>query len=313
MSTPITHEAVINVSEGRRRATLEELAAAARDSLLDVHVDADHNRSVFTLGSHDREQLAFAARALAHAAWQLIDLQHHDGVHPRHGVVDVVPFVDLRNWHERGERPSADAIELREAFGRWCEEAGVAARRYGTDIGVSLPDVRRQLRSDPDSCDFCPERRAPRAGTTCVGARGPLVAYNVWVARPDDHAADARDVNETLAAARACVQEIRSSEVRALALVVGPRIQVSMNLVAPLRTGPVAAYQLVADALARHNAATEGAEVVGLIPADCVAGASPADLLRAGISSADLLEVRVAQSADERLELVSRSLRRVPA
>ncbi|HSL58767.1 MAG TPA: hypothetical protein VK866_13055 [Acidimicrobiales bacterium] len=229
-------ECVVNVSEGQRADVLDRLARAAGDDLLDVHADPDHHRAVLTLVGED------AARAVARLAVEIIDLRDHVGAHPRLGAVDVVPFVAL------GATPPDSAVAARERYLRWsADELGVPGFRYGTDR--SLPEVRRHAFRElaPDTGGPHPH---PSAGATAVGARGVLVAYNVWLAEPD------------LATARRVAAEVRGEAVRALGLAVGARVQVSMNLVDPARVGPAAAF----DAVARR-VAVAGAELVGLVPA----------------------------------------------
>jgi glutamate formiminotransferase len=228
-------ECVVNVSEGRDPAVLDELAAVCGDDLLDRHADPDHHRSVFTLVGTD------APRALAAAAVARLDVRRHQGVHPRLGVVDVVPFVPLEG------ATMAAAVAARDAFAAWlARQHGVPCFLYGPDR--SLPEVRRRAFGDLTP-DTGPARPHPTAGACCVGARDVLVAYNVWLAAAD------------LARAREIAAAVRSPTVRALGLACGDRVQVSMNLVAPLVTGPAEAY----DAIARL-APVCGAELVGLVP-----------------------------------------------
>jgi glutamate formiminotransferase / 5-formyltetrahydrofolate cyclo-ligase len=234
-SSPLL-ECVVNLSEGRDHTVLEDLAAAGGADLLDRHADPDHHRSVFTLvGTR-------AARAVATAAVARLDVRRHQGVHPRIGVVDVVPFVPLLG------ATIADAVAARDAFAAWCaEELGVPCFLYGPER--SLPEVRRRAFRDL-APDAGPPHPHPTAGACCVGAREVLVAYNVWLTAPD------------LARARAVAADVRSPTVRALGLACGDRVQVSMNLVAPAVTGPAEAYDAVA-----HQADVAGAELVGLLPA----------------------------------------------
>lgn len=236
-------ECVMNVSEGCDDDVLDRLAAGARPDLLDRHTDADHNRSVFTLVGTE------APRRVARLAVATLDIRSHAGVHPRLGVVDVVPFVPLIG------AVLADALQAREAFAAWAaEELAVPCFFYGPER--SLPDIRRNAFAAlaPDTGPLEPHRTA---GAMCVGARDPLVAYNVWLAGDD------------LAAARRIAAEIRSPELRALGLPVGGGVQVSMNLVAPEYLGPGDAYDLVA-----ARARIERAELVGLLP-DAVLRAVP--------------------------------------
>jgi len=228
-------ECVINVSEGGRLSTVDVIARNAGDHLLDLHADRDHNRSVITVVGED------AARAVSTAAVLALDLNHHAGAHPRFGVVDVVPFVPLFST------PMTTAIEARDRFARWlAEELGVPCFLYGTER--SLPELRRRAFVDLEP-DVGPRRPHPTAGATAVGARQPLVAYNLWLAHDD------------LETARAVARELRSEHVRALGLAVGPRVQVSLNLVEPEAFGPADAFDAVA-----ARATIDHAELVGLIP-----------------------------------------------
>ena len=134
-------ECVANLSEGRRTEVVEDLARVAGRSVLDVHVDADHHRSVFTLAGPAATDAEAAARALARAAAERLDLTGHTGVHPRIGAVDVVPFVALP-----GSVP-ADAVRAAREFAAWITaELGVPAHLYGDadPEGRSLPEVRAQ-------------------------------------------------------------------------------------------------------------------------------------------------------------------------
>lgn len=234
-------ECVVNVSEGRDRAVIDALAASVGPGLLDVHTDPHHHRSVFTLVGVE------AARALATAALSAIDLTTHTGVHPRFGVVDVVPFVALA-----GSSPG-DALAARDDFARWlAHEHGVPCFLYGPER--SLPEVRRRAFRDL-APDLGPPEPRPRAGASAVGQRAVLVAYNVWVSGVTD------------TSVRALAAAVRTPELRALGLAVGDRWQISMNLVEPEAVGPGEAYDRVAALAAEHGAEVEGAELVGLVPA----------------------------------------------
>ena len=206
--------------------------------MLDVHHDPHHNRSVLTLAGAAVEQ---AARALAQAAVGTLDLRTHEGVHPRIGVLDVVPFAPLAG------ASMGDAIGARDAFAEWAGAAlGLPCFRYGPER--SLPDVRRGAFSilSPDTGPLVPH---PTAGACAVGARPVLVAYNLWLADSD------------LAAAKAIAAGLRSAEVRALGFQVGDAVQVSCNLVAPEVVGPADVYDRVT-AVVR----VQRAELVGLVP-----------------------------------------------
>lgn len=228
-------ECVINLSEGRDAAAVAAIAGAAGRDLLDVHTDPHHHRSVLTVVGED------APRAVAAEAVARIDLRDHDGVHPRIGAVDVVPFVALAG------STFADAVAARDRFGTWAAATlGVPSFRYGPER--TLPEVRRHAFVDL-APDDGPPRPHPSAGAIALGARPLLVAYNVWLAEPD------------LALARRIANEIRGPEVRTLGLPVGDRVQVSMNLVAPEVVGPATATDAVA-----ARAPIAGCELVGLVP-----------------------------------------------
>ncbi|MEQ1788570.1 MAG: glutamate formiminotransferase [Acidimicrobiales bacterium] len=253
-------ECVVNISEGRDPDRLASLAAAVPADLLDVHTDADHHRTVFTLVGER------APRALASRAIELLDLRPHDGAHPRLGVVDVVPFVPLA-----GSSMEA-ALAAREEFATWlAAEHGVPVFLYGPER--PLPEVRRRAFRDL-SPDMGPNTPHPTAGATCVGARPPLVAYNVWLA----------DV--TVSEARAIAAAIRRPALRALGLAVGDAVQVSMNLVAPREVGPAEAFDLVAAQLAGTHGAVDRSELVGLLP-EAVLQRTPEDRWEALDLSAD--------------------------
>jgi glutamate formiminotransferase len=228
-------ECVINISEGTRLDLVETIGRAAGRELLDVHTDADHNRSVLTLVGED------AARAVTATAVLVLDLRGHEGVHPRIGSVDVVPFVPL------GSTPMAEAVAARDRFARWAGDTlGVPCFVYGEER--SLPDIRREAWATLTPTTG-PAEPHPRAGAIAVGARPLLVAYNVWLAEPD------------LDRARGIARDIRGPGLRTLGLAVGDEVQVSMNLIDPLAVGPADAYDAVAS-----RAEVGRAELVGLVP-----------------------------------------------
>lgn len=255
-------ECVINISEGRDRDVIDQLADAAGRDLLDVHSDAHHHRSVFTLLGEN------AARAVTARALDLIDIGVHRGVHPRIGTVDVVPFVPL------GPTPMAAAVAARDRFGAWAAESlAVPVFTYGTER--TLPQIRRHAWKDL-APTFGPSAPHPRAGAIAAGARPLLVAYNIWIAGD-------------LAEAQRVAAAIRQPGLRALGLPVGERVQVSMNLVDPLNLGPAAA----ADSVARLTA-VEGAELVGLVPAAVLDQIPPERWPALDLSPERTIEARIA-------------------
>jgi glutamate formiminotransferase / 5-formyltetrahydrofolate cyclo-ligase len=262
-------ECVMNLSEGRRLELIAELASLAEHDLLDVHADAHHHRSVLTLvGTH-------AVREITRQAVHVLDLNDHDGVHPRLGVVDVVPFIPLP------ESTMADAIAQRDAFAHWAgNELEVPCFVYGPER--SLPEVRSRAWKDLGP-DTGPDRPHSRAGAICVGARDVLIAYNVWVAATD------------LDTVRDIARSVRSPHVRTLGLAVGDRFQVSMNLTHPDEVGPLQAFDRVATSAAERGLHVEGAELVGLIPARCLASIPKERWTALDLSVQATLEWRLAE------------------
>jgi glutamate formiminotransferase len=228
-------ECVINISEGRDLDLVEEIALAAGSDLLDVHCDADHNRSVITVVG------ATAPPAVIRHAVQRLDLRTHTGVHPRIGVVDVVPFVPL------ADSTYDDALRTRDAMSSWiANELQIPVFLYGPER--TLPDIRRGAFTGLQP-DLGPSQPHPTAGAAAVGARELMLAWNLWLSEPD------------LDLAKSIASSIRGPGVRALGLQVGDEVQVSMNLVAPLTVGPAEVYDRVASL-----AGIARAELVGLAP-----------------------------------------------
>ncbi len=262
-------ECVVNVSEGRDTGVLAGLAAACGADLLDVHTDGHHNRSVFTLVG------TTAPRRLTVAAVGALDLGSHEGVHPRIGVVDVVPFVPLDG------STIADAVVARDAFADWAAaRLGLPCFRYGAER--SLPTIRREAFTTlgPDTGPTAPH---PTAGACAVGARGALVAYNVWVTAPE------------LAAVRRVATAVRSPTVRTLGLAVGDRFQVSCNLIAPERSGPAEVTAAVAAAGGAHDVSVRGCELVGLLPRAVLERIDPAERARLDVAEDRTIEARLAR------------------
>jgi glutamate formiminotransferase len=270
-------ECVPNVSEGRRPEIVARLAAAASSPpgvrLLDVSSDPDHNRSVLTLAG-EPEGLHLGLLALYEAALAEIDLTRHQGVHPRVGAVDVVPFVPL------GDTPMAAAVA---AAGRLAPEV---ARRFGLPVYLyeraarrpertALSEIRRggfeglagKLADPAWAPDFGPSRAHPTAGATVIGARFFLIAFNAVLATAD------------VAAARAIARRVRESggglpAVRAMGVHLASRglAQVSMNLVDYRRAPVQRALERVEEEAAALGTRIVETEIVGLVPAAAVRG-----------------------------------------
>ncbi len=254
-----------NVSEGRDATVIARIGDAFADSgarLLDVHSDADHHRTVYTLAG-DTETLVSALVAGARACTELIDLTAQRGSHPHVGALDVAPVVYL-DAARRGAACAA-ALVAGEELGR----AGLPVLLYGELAGGrtraqlrrgGLETLARRIAADELRPDFGPPRADPRSGVTLVAARPPLVAFNVELAPPatlDDARAIAALIREGgpngLPGVRAIGVELRARE--------RPVAQVSTN-VEDHRATTLA--QLVAT-VARH-ATVQGCELVGLAP-----------------------------------------------
>jgi len=257
----VTLLAIPNVSEGRDQAAIEAIAHAFDARLLDVHSDADHHRSVFTLAG-EPGALANAVAQGAAEAVRNIDLKQHQGIHPRVGAIDVAPIVYL-DPEDRGAA-CAEALVLGDLLG---DELELPVFLYGELAhGRTRAELRRggpaKLAERIDAGelrpDFGPKEPHPTAGAVLVAARPPLVAFNVELAPP-----------ATLEDARSIAARIREGgreglqSVRAIGLWLDARevAQVSTN-VEDHRATPLAK---VVEAVARH-AAPSRAELVGLAP-----------------------------------------------
>ncbi|HYX76111.1 MAG TPA: glutamate formimidoyltransferase [Gaiellaceae bacterium] len=285
-------ESVPNFSEGRDRETIDAIGAAlgAPARLLDVHADPDHNRSVFTLVGSEAELLDSLLAGIA-VAKERIDLRRHEGAHPRVGAADVVPLVPVRPDHM--ERANRAALEL---GGRIADELALPVFVYGELAPGRGPAFFRKgglerLRDRVDAGeltpDFGPRELEEQSGAILVGARRPLIAFNV-------------NLRGDLAAAREVAAAVRERDggfpgVRALGLDL-PRaglVQVSMNV----EDWEAAALH---DVLARieSEASAQGAEVlgselVGLMPGGAAAAAAGAALRIEGFDASRVLELRL--------------------
>jgi glutamate formiminotransferase len=280
----VIFECVVNVSEGRDDAVLAALAASAGPALADLHRDPAHHRAVLTLAG-PAGTVAAAARALATATVARLDLRDHDGVHPRLGVLDVVPFVPYAPGRPAPEDLAA-AVAQRDDFARWLgTELGVPSFLYGPLPGGgnrTLPDIRRHAFAAADGLvpDFGPAHPDPRTGATAVGARRVLVAYNVWVS--------------SVELARRVARAVRGPAVRALGLAVGDRAQVSCNLIDPDAYGPSQLFDAVRALVAAEGGTVGGAELVGLVPDSVLAAIPRSRWATLGLSEGSTVESRLA-------------------
>jgi len=280
----VLFEAVPNFSAGRDPALLAALAGGP--DVIDAHADADHNRAVITLVDTRADRLAASLFDLVALAAARIDLRGHGGVHPRVGAADVVPLVPLAG------APMADAVEEARRLGeRVWRELGVPVFFYGeAAAGRRLADVRAG-RVAPD-LGGAPH---PTAGAVCVGARWPLVAYNVAFA------------GLPMAAGRRIASAMRELPgVQALAFPLEDgRTQVSMNLTRPAEAGVPAVH-----ARACALAGAEGEpELVGLCPAAAAGPGCDGGLLEArlaALAARRAAAVAAARGGDEPVRLGER-------
>jgi glutamate formiminotransferase len=282
-------ESVPNFSEGRDQATIDAIgdALAAHAQVLDVHADPDHNRSVFTLvGSED--ELADALVAGVRIAAERIDLDEHDGAHPCIGAADVVPIVPLRPEDLERARRAAAVIGARigaiglPVFMYAPPDRGPAFYRRGGRV-----ELEWRLEAGELAPDFGPAALHPTAGGVILGARTPLIAFNV-------------NLRGSLAVAREVAALVRERGggfpgVRALGLDL-PRaglVQVSMNV----EDWEAAALHELVDRIAAEaearGAEVAGSELVGLMPAGAAAAAAGAVLRIDGFDASRVLELRL--------------------
>ena len=290
-------EAVPNVSEGRDVGAIEEIgrAFASQVALLDVHTDADHHRSVFTVAG-EPSALAESLLAGVSRAVELVDLREHDGVHPRVGVADVVPIVALAPT----DREHANEI-ARGLARRIGTELGLAVFLYGEIGGGKRPaffrrgglaELERRLEAGELRPDAGPNRLDPRAGAVLVGARAPLVAYNVELATDDVRiaAAIAAEVRES-GGGMPGVQAI------GLDLPRSGRVQVSMNVVDLERSPLHEVLERVAREAGSRGIAIAGGELVGLVPGSVLEAATAAGSVVPGVDETRTLERALALSS----------------
>jgi glutamate formiminotransferase/formiminotetrahydrofolate cyclodeaminase len=263
-------ECVPNFSEGRNQQVLDALRDAITSvpgvKLLDVQSDAAHHRSVFTFIGAPEAAAEAAFRAMR-TARERIDLNRHQGEHPRMGATDVVPFVPIEGM------TMAQCVELARKLGeRVGKELEIpvflyarAARRPDRE---SLPNIRKgqfeglreQIGKDPEKTpDFGPNRIHPTAGCTAIGARAFLVAYNIYL-----------DTHDVLLA-KDIAKAIRTSSgglpaVQASGFEVGGKAQVSMNLLDIDIASPARVYAEVSERAAARGVGIYRSEIVGLIP-----------------------------------------------
>jgi glutamate formiminotransferase len=288
-------ESIPNVSEGRRPQIIEKLIGAITRTpgvrLLDHSSDASHNRSVFTLVG-DAPSLKAATLALFEVAVADIDLRAHHGEHPRLGAVDVVPFVPI------------EGATMEDCVGLAKDVAATVAERFalpvylyedasGNPARKNLEDIRRgefeglaaKMASPGWAPDYGPDRPHESAGASVIGARMPLIAYNINLNT------DRLDVAKKIAAA------IRHSSgglrfVKAMGVMLEDRriAQVSMNLTNYQKTPIFRAFEMVRREAERYGVTILESEIVGLVPSAALLSTAEYYLQIQGFSGAQVLE-----------------------
>ena len=296
-------ECVPNFSEGRDPEKIGAIAGAVRAvagvKVLDLTSDPDHNRSVLTMVG-DADSVRRGAVALMEAAIARIDLRTHAGQHPRIGAVDVVPFIPIRN------ATAADCVAIARAVG---EEA---ARRFGLPIYLyedaatleerrNLSNIRKgefegleeKMRKPEWKPDFGPDRPHPTAGATVVGARMPLIAYNINLGTADLSVADAiaksiRHIGGGFRFCKAMGVELKDRGI----------VQVSINMTNFRKTPLHRVFECVKSEATRYGVNVVGSEIVGLTPAEALYQAAEFYLRIEKFDAALVLETKLME-ADE--------------
>lgn len=295
-------ECVANFSEGRDQAIVQALidavASTAGVVTLDHSMDTDHHRSVLTFcGAPDA--IVEAVFRAVQTATELIDLRTHVGVHPRIGATDVVPFIPIRDMTMQ------ECVQLAKRLGeRVGRELGIPVFLYERAAGhadhVPLEAVRRggldglafRMESDPDwTPDFGPPRLHESAGAIAIGARPPLIAYNVNLR------------SKNIEVARSIARAVRHSNgglpsVKAIGVELSSRgmVQVAMNLTDYLVTPILTAFQRVKSEAANRGIEVAGGELVGLVPQAALEQATAASLQLDRFDSNQVLETRIAEA-----------------
>lgn len=294
-------EVIPNFSEGRNTSTVEALVRTVKSVgevyLLDRQMDSDHHRAVLTLVGTP-ERVAEAAFQLACVATDLIDLREHEGGHPFVGATDVMPFVPIqgiamdhcvqlaRSVGERIGRELKIPVFLYEQAATQSHRVNLEAIRKG-----GLEALAARMASDPAwEPDFGPRVVHPTAGVTAIGARFPLVAFNVNLATND------------LSLAKTIARRVRSSSgglpsVKAIGVSLPSRgrVQVSMNLTNVAETSLQGAFEEVKRESEHRGVSIDSLEVVGLAPAQALEGVSEDFLRMAEGSPLQVLETRIAE------------------
>jgi glutamate formiminotransferase/glutamate formiminotransferase/formiminotetrahydrofolate cyclodeaminase len=295
-------ECVPNFSEGRQADTLRALVAAIRAVpsvfLLDEEMDTDHHRSVLTFAGNP-EAVSEAAFQCTRIATNFIDLRRHQGGHPRIGATDVIPFVPIhgvtmeecvelaKGLGARIGRELHIPVFLYERAASRAERTNLEAIRRGGVEGLAA-----RIRADATwAPDFGPSQLHPSAGATVVGARPPLIAYNVNL-RTDDIGI-AKSIAKTVRFSSGGLPYVKAIGVE---LASCRLVQVSMNLTNYEETPIHVAFEAVRDEAEQRGVQIAGSEIIGLIPQQA--------LIQAAESSLKLERFNPSQVLETRLEMV---------
>lgn len=298
-------ECIPNFSEGRRAEVIDEIVAAIKTVpgavLLDRESDADHNRSVVTFVAPP-DRVVDAAIAAAKKAAELIDLNEHKGEHPRMGATDVIPFVPIsgvtmadcvelaRQCGERMWRELSIPVYLYEKAATRPERENLAAVRKGQFEGIRGEIATNEARLP----DFGEARVHPTAGITAVGARPPLIAYNVNLGTSDIEIA-----NKIARAVRHLSGGLRY--VKALGFELKDRgiVQVSMNMVNYEGTPLFRVFEMIKREAERYGVPVVGSEIVGLVPQGALNAVADFYLQLEDFSENQILEHRLQAATTE--------------
>ena len=291
-------ECVPNFSEGRDLKKIDRIVAPFRAragvKLLDYSNDEDHNRLVVTLVG-EPEALRDAVIEAIGVAVELIDLNHHQGQHPRMGAVDVVPFIPIKNVtmdeavslsREVGEKVAGLyhlPVFLYEKSATAPHRENLAAVRKGEFEGMAEKIKRPEWQPD-----FGPADRHPTAGTVAIGARMPLVAYNINLSTDNlgiatKIARNIRHINGGLRYVKAMGVELKERNIT----------QVSINMTDYTRTALYRAFELVRIEARRYGVTIIGSEIVGLVPMEALIDTASYYLGLENFSMQQVLESRI--------------------
>jgi len=295
-------ECVPNFSEGRRREVIDSLAAAlTRPSgvaLLDSEMDAAHNRCVISVAGDPEAVAAGVIEAVGQAA-EFIDLRRHTGEHPRMGAADVIPFVPISNTtlEECVELSVRVAQAIAERYSipvyLYDQSARIPARQDLAYVRKGqFEGIRDEIRTDPArKPDFGPCEVHPSAGATAVGARFPLIAYNIYL-RTDN----VKIAQEIARAIRFSSGGLRYLKALGFEIKERGQVQVSMNLTNYEATPIFRVFDLVAREAERYGISVASSEIVGLIPQKALDSSAGYHLRLENFSRNQILENRLSET-----------------